>query len=208
MRRRRKRDIVIELTALLDVIMIIIFMVMNENSKLVSEAQNELSTVQQENVEQAAQIDELSAELAEVLAMLDEGNLDELLQRLESAESKLEAYQALDDEIIILNVALSNNSNNSIRYLSYGKVADSNSENRIEIRNDADRNRAERNLRMFISENTQNINTNSTVVRIIFSYDPDKVYIKDFEMVDTALRDAEIQANSGNFRYRVNQKVS
>lgn len=208
MRHRRKRDIVIELTALLDVIMIMIFMVMNENSKLVSEAKNELGTVQQENVEQAGQIDELSAELAAVLAMLDEGNLDELLQRLESAESKLEAYQALDDEIIILNVALSNNSNNSIRYLSYGKVADSNSENRIEIRNDADRNRAERNLRMFISENTQNIDTNSTVVRIVFSYDPDKVYIKDFEMVDTALKDAEMQANSGNFRYRVNQKVS
>ena len=120
MRRRRKRDIVIELTALLDVIMIMIFMVMNENSKLVSEAQSKLGAVQQENIEQAGKISELSAELTEALAMLDEGNLDELFQRLESAESKLEAYQALDDEIIILNVALSNNSNNSIRYLSYG----------------------------------------------------------------------------------------
>lgn len=208
MRHRRRRDIIIELTALLDVIMIMIFMVMNENSKLVSEAQSALEAIQQENIEQAGQIDELSAELAEALAMLGEGNLGEILERLENAESKLEAYQALDDEIIILNVALSNNSNNSIRYLSYGKVADSNSENRIEIRNDADRSRAERNLRMFISENTQNIDTNSTVVRIVFSYDPDKIYIKDFEMVDTALRDAEIQANSGNFRYRVNQKAS
>ena len=194
MRRRRKRDIVIELTALLDVIMIMIFMVMNENSKLVSEAQSKLGAVQQENIEQAGKI--------------SEGNLDELFQRLESAESKLEAYQALDDEIIILNVALSNNSNNSIRYLSYGKVADPNGENRIEIRNDTDRSRAERNLRMFISENTQNIDTNSTVVRIVFSYDPDKVYIKDFEIVDTALRDAETQANNGNFRYRVNPKAS
>ena len=208
MRRRRKRDIVIELTALLDVIMIMIFMVMNENSKLVSEAQSKLGAVQQENIEQAGKISELSAELTEALAMLDEGNLDELFQRLESAESKLEAYQALDDEIIILNVALSNNSNNSIRYLSYGKVADPNGENRIEIRNDTDRSRAERNLRMFISENTQNIDTNSTVVRIVFSYDPDKVYIKDLEIVDTALRDAETQANNGNFRYRVNPKAS
>ena len=93
-------------------------------------------------------------------------------------------------------------------YLSYGKVADPNGENRIEIRNDTDRSRAERNLRMFISENTQNIDTNSTVVRIVFSYDPDKVYIKDFEIVDTALRDAETQANNGNFRYRVNPKAS
>lgn len=89
MRRRRKRDIVIELTALLDVIMIMIFMVMNENSKLVSEAQNELSIVQQENIEQAGQIDELSAELAEVLAMLDEGELGNMLERLKNTESRL-----------------------------------------------------------------------------------------------------------------------
>ena len=102
MRRRRKRDIVIELTALLDVIIIMIFMVMNENSKLVSEAQNELSTVQQENIEQAGQIDELSAELAEALAMLEEGNLDEILGKLENAESRLEAYEAINDEMCLM----------------------------------------------------------------------------------------------------------
>lgn len=208
MRRRRKRDIVIELTALLDVIMIMIFMVMSENGKLVSEAQSELGAVQQENIEQASQIDELTAELAEALAMLNEGDLGEILEKLEKAENKLEAYQAIDDEVIVINVKLRNNSNNSIRYLSYSKVSDPDSENQIEIRNDEDRDRAGRNLRVFISECTQSIDASLTVVRIVFSYDPDKVYIKDFEIVDTALRDAETQANNGNFRYRVNPKAS
>ncbi len=204
MRRRRKRDIVIELTALLDVIMIMIFMVMSENSKLVSEAQSELGAVQQENIEQAGQIDELSAELAEALAILNEGDLGEILERLEKAENKLEAYQAIDDEVIVINVKLRNNSNNSIRYLSYSKVSDPDSENQIEIRNDEDRDRAGRNLRVFISECTQSIDASLTVVRIVFSYDPSKIYLKDFETIDTALRDAEAQANNENFRYRVN----
>lgn len=204
MRRRRKRDIVIELTALLDVIMIMIFMVMSENGKLVSEAQSELGAVQQENIEQAGQIDELSAELAEALAILNEGDLGEILERLEKAENKLEAYQAIDDEVIVINVKLRNNSNNSIRYLSYSKVSDPDSENQIEIRNDEDRDRAGRNLRVFISECTQSIDASLTVVRIVFSYDPSKIYLKDFETIDTALRDAEAQANNENFRYRVN----
>ena len=123
MGRRRKKNIIIELTALLDVIMIMIFMVMNENSKLVSQAQNELGTVQEKNAEQAAKIDELSTELADALEMLDEGDFDEILERLKRAESRLDAYQAIDDEFIILNIGLANNSNNTIRTLTYGETA-------------------------------------------------------------------------------------
>jgi len=182
--------------------MIMIFMVMNENSKLVSEAQSQLETVQQENIEQAGEIDELSVELAEALAMLDEGDLGEILEQLESAESRLEAYQAIDDEVIILNVELRNNSNNTIRYLTYNKVADPDSGVRIEIRNNTDRDRAINNLIMFISECTQSVDIDSTVVRIIFSYDTNKVYNQDFEAIDATLKDAESKANSGNFRYR------
>ena len=86
---RRKRDIAIELTALLDVIMIMIFMVMNENSKLIEEKQDTLETVQQENIEQAGEIDELTAQLAEALGKLEEGDFEEILDRLQNAESML-----------------------------------------------------------------------------------------------------------------------
>ena len=204
MRRRRKRDIVIELTALLDVIIIMIFMVMNENSKLVSEAQNELSTVQQENIEQAGQIDELSAELAEALAMLEEGNLDEIL-------GKLEAYEAINDEIIVLNVELTNSANNALRTLTYGNAANPDSVVSKRSNSDSAFNEACNNFKVFVSDyvgRVLNDDKNSVIVCVVFSYDPNKVYYDDFTAIEEALKGAESRANSGNFRYRTNPVLS
>lgn len=216
MRRRRKRDIVIELTALLDVIMIMIFMVMNENSKLVSEAQSELGTIQQENIEQAGKIDELSAELADALAMLDEGDLGEVLERLENAESKLEAYQAINDEVIVLNVELRNNPTNTVRYLTYGKVSDSNhvgehswrgtdDPNYEKENDDPDFRSAINSLKVFVNdyvEQVLNDESGATIVCVVLSYDPANVYQAPFLAVDEVLRDAESKVSIGNFRYR------
>lgn len=211
MRRRRKRDIVIELTALLDVIMIMIFMVMNENSKLVSEAQNELSIVQQENIEQAGQIDELSAELAEVLAMLDEGELGNMLERLKNTESRLEAYEAINDEIIVLNVELTNSANNAIRTLTYGNAANPDSLVSKRSNSDSTFNEACNNFKVFVSDyvgRVLNDDKNSVIVCVVFSYDPNKVYYDDFTAIEEALKGAESRANSGNFRYRTNPILS
>lgn len=206
MRHRRKRDIVIELTSLLDVIMILIFMVMNENSKLVSEAQNRLETARQENVEQADKINTLSTELDRTRELLDEEDPDGVRDRLRIAEAQLGAYQALDDEIILLNVTLRNNSNNSIRYLTYSRVSEPENEKKSLIRSVEDRNRTDRNLRMFLAECVQRANEgtvdgNQSVVRAIFFYDPDRVYAKDVEMVDAVLKDLENDCE--NFGYRI-----
>ena len=222
MRRRRKRDIVIELTALLDVIMIMIFMVMSENSKLVSEAQSELGAVQQENVEQAGQIDELSAELAEALAMLNEGNLGEILERLENAENKLEAYQAINDEVIVLNVKLRNDPTDTIRYLIYGKAADADysvehswrgtGNPKYEKENDDPNFRSAINsLRVFINdyvEQALNDESGSMIVCAVFSYDPAHVYQTPLEAVDEVLRNAEAKVPNGNFRYQIKSDKS
>lgn len=216
MRRGRKRDIVIELTALLDVIMIMIFMVMNENSKLVSETQSELGMIQQENIEQAGKIDELSAELADALAILDEGDLGEVLERLENAESKLEAYQAINDEVIVLNVELKNNPTNTVRYLTYGKVSDSNhvgehswrgtdDPNYEKENDDPDFRSAINSLKVFVNdyvEQVLNDESRATIVCVVLSYDPANVYQAPFLAVDEVLRDAESKASIGNFRYR------
>ena len=205
MRRRRKRDIVIELTALLDVIMIMIFMVMKENSKLMVQQQDIISVVQQENLEQSAEIDVLTDQLAEALSKLEEGDLNEILNRLENAESQLEAYQAIDDEVIVLHIELRNSNSNRIRTLSYGTSSDSEVE--IESRNDADFSKAVNNLKVFISDYVEQVSTDdtgSTIICIVFSYDPNKVYQRDFEAVESALKAAEGKANSANFRYRMN----
>lgn len=215
MRRRHKRDIIIELTSLLDVIMIMIFMVMAENSKLVSETQTALNAAQVENAENSAALDELrgtadklSSELAEALGKLDEGSTEELLDKLHAAESRLDAYQYMDDIIIVLNIGLENRYSNTVRCLSFGNPADPKAGVTIEIHNNDELEAAVNRMRVFLSEYTAQAagdESGSTIAYMIFSYDPRIVFQDDYAAVDKALNDLEHKANSGNVRYRINR---
>ena len=212
MRRRRRRDIIIELTSLLDVIMIIIFMVMKENSRMIVDKQNAINAAQQVNSEQAAAIDDLnnkvgdmSAQLAEAQGKLEEGSAEELLEKLETAENKLESYKAIDDVVIVLNIGLENKYNNTVRCLTFGKVSERSSV--TENRSDEDFEVSLNKLRVFVSDYITKVlddSDNQTIVYIVFTYDPHKVYQRDYEAVGEALAEAEKKANNGNFRYRIN----
>lgn len=215
MRRRTKRDIIIELTSLLDVIMIMIFMVMAENSKLISEKQSELDAAQIENSEMDNRLDELqgkldgiSDELAEALGKLDEGSIEELLDRLHKAESRLDAYEYMDDVVIVLNIGLENKYENTVRYLSFSNSANSASDNVLcEIHDTEELSAAINRMKVFLSEYTSkaaNDETNSTIAYMIFSYDTRTVFQDDYAAVDRALCELEAKANSGNVRYRLN----
>lgn len=211
-RGRRKRDIVIELTSLLDVIMIIIFMVMKENSRVIGEKQNALNAAQQVNAQQAGEIGELSGrledlelQLAEAEEKLEGGTADELREKLSAAENKLESYKAIDDVVIVLNIGLENNYNNSIRTLTYGKVSEDSTvlQNRSNEEFDVSLNK----LRVFVTDYITKVlddKDNQTIVYVVFTYDSRKVFERDYEAVGEALKDAERKANSGNFRYRIN----
>lgn len=206
MRHRRRRDIIIELTSLLDVIMIIIFMVMTENSKLITEKQSALESAQLENEDLSGRLEGLETELDEALGKLGEGSLEELIERLAEAESRLESYEYMDDVVFVLNVGLENRYNNTVRYLSFGSGNDS-EKSLCEIRNDFDLNTAINRLKVFVSEYISKITadvSNSTIVYVVFSYDTHNVYQDDYSAVDEALKSAEIRANSGNFRYHCN----
>ncbi|MCH5204223.1 MAG: hypothetical protein J1F03_05700 [Oscillospiraceae bacterium] len=213
MRHRRRRDIIIELTSLLDVIMIIIFMVMTENSKLITEKQSALEAAQLENIEKDDKIEDLSgklngleAELDEALGKLGEGSLEDLIERLAEAESRLESYEYMDEIVFVINVGLENRYNNTVRYLSFGSRSDS-EQSLCEIRNDIDLNTAINRLKVFVTEYISKISsddTNSTIVYVVFSYDTHNVYQDDYAAVDEALKNVEIRANSGNFRYHCN----
>lgn len=192
--RRRKRDIIIELTSLLDVIMIMIFMVMNENSKLVVQAQGELVTVQQENAKQAAELDNLTAQLSEALAKLGEGNREELLDRLQVAETMLDGYQAMDEVVVVISVNLENRSNNSntVRCLTYGSSAnpDAFKVHYANKNNDKEFNSAVNEFRVFLSDCIRQASSGDATgpaVHIVFSYNPGKVYQHDFNMIDEAI---------------------
>ncbi len=204
MHRRRKRDIIIELTSLLDVIMIMIFMVMSENSKFVSNVQSELGTAQQENIEQAGEIDDLTAQLAEALGKLAEGEREELLERLQNAESELEGYQAMDDVVTILNVHLENQYNHTGRRLTFGTSDDMES---IPAHNNDEFNTAVNKLRLFISEHTKQISVDDSdtpTIYIVFSYNPNTVFQRDYAVINDILEKTEIKASSTNLRYRPN----
>lgn len=215
MRHRRKRDIIIELTSLLDVIMIMIFMVMAENSKLISEKQSALDAAQNELAENSAALGELqnetnslSAELDETLGKLDEGNAEELLEKLQAAESRLDAYKYMDDIVIVLNIGLENKYSNTVRCLSFSNSAElGETQTVIEIRNDGELTEAVNRMRVFLSEYTQqaaNDESGSTIAYMVFSYDTRTVFQDDYAAVDRALNELEHKANSGNVRYRLN----
>lgn len=213
MKRGKRRDIIIELTSLLDVIMIMIFMVMAENSKLIDEKQTALEAAQEENIAKDGEIEELngrleglSEELLEALGKLDEGSLEELLERLREAESRLDSYEYIDDVMIVLNVKLENKYENTVRYLTYGSSDAPGSERSHEIRGSDDLTAAINNLKVFVSDYTKRINgdeKNSAIVYVVFSYNADTVFQDDYAAVNNALKDMEIKANSGNFRYRL-----
>lgn len=212
MRRRRRRDIVIELTSLLDVIMIIIFMVMKQNSAMIVDKQNTIDAVQKENTSQAAALeelnskaDELSDKLDEAQGKLDEGGADELRDKLQAAENKLASYEAIDDVVIVLNIGLENKYNDTVRTLTFGKTSEKSSviDNHSDDEFDVSLNK----MRVFVGEYITKVlddKDNETIVYVVFTYDPKKVYERDYEAVGDALRDAEIKANNGNFRYRIN----
>ena len=212
MRHRRRRDIIIELTSLLDVIMIIIFMVMKENGKMITDKQNTINAVQQVNSEQSAAIDdlnskvgEMSSQLAEAQGKLEEGGADELLEKLQAAENKLESYKAIDDIVIVLNIGLENKYNNTVRCLTFGKVSEQSSV--TENRSDEEFGVSLNKLKVFVSDYITKVlddSDNQTIVYIVFTYDPRKVFQRDHEAVGEALAEAEIKANNGNFRYRIN----
>ena len=221
MRRRHRRDIIIELTSLLDVIMIIIFMVMKENSKMIVDKQNAINNVQQVNSEQAAALDDLTAQIGELSSQLNdaqnkldeaegklsEGSVEELLDKLHAAESKLESYMAVDDVVIVLNISLENRYNNTVRCMTYGKSSYDAKSEISENRSDSEFEVSLNKLKVFISEYISKViddKDNQTIVYVVFTYDPHKVYQRDYEAITEALTDADRKANNGNFRYRIN----
>lgn len=222
MRGRRRRDIIIELTSLLDVIMIIIFMVMKENSRMILDKQNAVDNAQQINASQSVMIDELTAEkdelsqkveeltgkLEEAQGKLDEGSVEELLEQLQAAQNKLDSYKALDDIVIVLNIGVENKWGNTVRVMTFGKTSQASTV--IESRSDEEFEVSLNKMKVFVTDYITKVlddKDNQTIVYVVFTYDPTKVYQRDYEAVGNALAEAESKANNGNFRYRINPLI-
>ena len=210
MRHKRTRNIVIELTSLLDIVMILIFAVMIKNSQLVEASNQEVRELQNENAtmkNDLAEYEGISEELANALGKLEEGDLETLLEQLHNAENQLDTYEYMDDIVIVYNVGLENRYNNTSRCLTYGRVSDENYKPHNVKRSDTDKwdyeiNSLKLDLKEWIDKELQE-NAEDKYIYLVFSVDKTKVYSNDYDDVEKVLTDFETKYN-GSVRYRLN----
>jgi len=210
MRHKRTRDIVIELTSLLDIVMILIFAVMIKNSKLVEAGNQEVSELQKENAamqDNLAEYEGLSEELANALGKLEEGDLETILEKLHNAENQLNAYEYMDDIVIVYNVGLENRYNNTSRCLIYGGATDEDyKESNVKRSDTAKWDREIMNLKLYLSEYIDKDlqeNAEDKYIYLVFSVDKSKVYSNDYDDVEKVLMEFETEYD-GKVRYRLN----
>lgn len=198
MRHKRTRNIVIELTSLLDIVMILIFAVMIKNSQLVEASNQELNELQKENTamqNDLAEYEGISEELANALGKLEEGDLEMLLDQLHNTENQLDAYKYMDDIVIVYNVGLENRYNNTSRCITYGRAYDENYKTYNAKRTATDEwnyaiSYLKLDLQTFIEKELQE-NTEDKYIYLVFSVDITKVYANDFDDVEKVLTNFE-----------------
>lgn len=217
MRYRRTRDIIIELTSLLDIVMILIFAVMVINTKLLVETQKnlemttaELVETQERNTAMQEELESTSEDLKTALEKLDESGIEELLEQIQNAENQLDAYNYMDDIVVVFNVELENNYNNTERYLTYGDASDKNKWKQFCIkRKDVEEwDKAISTLKVDLQEFLKNETTGNSedkYIYIIFSVDETKVYADDHKIIQEVLEETESKSDNEKIRYKLNK---
>lgn len=179
MRSRGLRNIVIELTSLLDVVMILIFAVMINYSNVTAKTEEDYKQTAEELEALTAEHESTLVELELAQTQLAEGNVESMLRDMAAANSRQNAYEYMDDMIVIVNVTLENYSDNKYRVLSYGVGSVLGLSSGPVARDDATTFEQEIN-RMEDFLYTQIYNSDpDTPVFIVFSYDGDNVYYDD-----------------------------
>lgn len=212
MRHNRIRNVVIELTSLLDIVMILIFAVMIQNSRLVEASNQERSELQIENAgmqNDLAKYEEIAEELSKSLEELGEDDLGAILDKLHNAENQLNVYECMDNIVAVYNVELKNSFDNTSRRLTFGRVSDENTKPREYVgRNDTSKwteeiNTLNRDINKFIN-NEQQDGAEDKYIYLVFSVDKSKVYSNDYDNIEKILKDYEAKYGSDKVRYKPN----
>ena len=175
MRSRRLRNIVIELTSLLDVVMILIFAVMINYSDVAAENQEKYEQAQE-------QLDLARSELAE-------GRTEDLLKEIAAAEGRAEAYEYLDNLVVIINVSLVNKGDNKYRVLSYGIGSERGYSSRWISRDDETAfNKELIQLKDYLYKNISEAEEDA-ILYIVFSYDSQSINGDDCDLLNEILRE-------------------
>ena len=170
---RKRKSVIIELTSLLDVIFIMLFMVMNQSQNAAAEAKNnaelEIAAAKTEVSQMAEERDDYKAILSEV---------EEERENLEYMENRIESLESFSEYARIVSVyILDGGYKRSIKIADEGEIAsiDFSSENMDYGKNE-----------LVLALNDY-IKSDETPVFITFSYHSDKIYRQDYNMISEAI---------------------
>lgn len=166
---RKRKSVVVELTSLLDVIFIMLFMVMNRSQVAAEEAQN---TAAEEISAAQTQVEEMQQEVDSYREIMSEVEAER--EKLESINSKLNSYEVFDEYATIVSVFVVDNTYKRTIKVECGTES-------LNIDFDWDN--------MDYAEVTLAETLNGCIkdsenpVFIVFSYNGDKLYRQDYNLV-------------------------
>lgn len=174
---RKRKSVIVELTSLLDVIFIMLFMVMNQSQTAAEEAQNNADAV---IAAAQAQVEAMKDEVEDYRIIIDEVEADRL--NLESIKNKLNSYEVFKEYATIISVSVLDH--------SYKRtIMVENSDEAVNTDFDWDN--------MDYAESILSETLNSCIkdsenpVFIVFSYNGDKIYRQDYNMVSEVMTEVQ-----------------
>lgn len=170
---RKRKSVIIELTSLLDVIFIMLFMVMNQSRSAAEEAK---SNAEAEIAAAKTEVSEMAEERDSYIEILDETEEDR--KNFAQLKNRIESLESFSEYAEILSVyVLDGGYKRSIKITDENEIGsiDFSSEN-LDYGKD--------NLILTLKEYIENTDA---PVFITFSYNSDKIYRKDYNMISEAI---------------------
>lgn len=178
---RKRRQISTELTPLLDVIMIILFIIISGNNEAVEKAETEKEEIY-------SQMQSVSDEF--------EKTLEENNDRLNQAENIISGYEMFDKLAVIISLSIENQSDDSRKIL----ISSDNETSTVSYSWD----------NMRYGENSLNASLENYIksaderpVFITFSYKSSEIYLRDYNMISSVMDN--IQSKSENIYIMYNE---
>lgn len=171
----RRREIGIDLTSLLDVILIILFM-------FVIQTQDQVNTIAQNNESKVeTSIDHSVESLKEDKEKLQKEN-DEL-------RSKVVSEGVLKDACLMVTIAVETKSDKNERTLSVMTNID---EEKKKVKYDWDKlSYAEKKLKESLDKICDDVSDKNQMVLFVFQYNKDDIYMADYKLIDSVLKDMQ-----------------
>lgn len=174
---RKRKSVIVELTSLLDVIFIMLFMVMNQSQTAAEEAQSNAAA---EIAAAQVQLEAMEEEVEGYRVIIDEVEADRL--NLESIKNKLNSYEVFKEYAAIISVSVLEHSYKRTIIVENGGEA---------VNTDFNWD----NMDYAESALTDTLNgcikDSENPVFIVFSYDGDKIYRQDYNMISEVMTEVQ-----------------